>query len=208
MKYILLIILWVAWCGLHSFMASPAAEKFLKRKLGQRFVYFRIFYNFTAVITFFPLAFYTRSLKGSVIFRWEGVFVYVQIILALITLFLLIAGLLKYDMLQFTGIRQVMSGKSYSSISDTGEIVSTGILGIVRHPWYLAGIIFIWICYRDMYLSTLIVNILLTLYFFAGTVLEERRLIKEYGESYRKYMETVSMLFPFKWISTKVSAFF
>ena len=200
MKYTLLIFLWIIWCSFHSFLASHAAGDYFKCRMGSGFVFYRLFYNLTALITFIPLVLYTHSLKGDVLFRWEGFLVYVQIFLGLISLFLLIAGLLKYDALQFAGLRQVLSGKSYSSISESGEIVSTGILGVIRHPWYLCGIIFIWICYRNLYLSTLLVNLLLTIYFYLGTRLEERRLIREYGESYRDYMKKVSMLIPIKWI--------
>ena len=55
-----------------------------------------------------------------------------------------------------------------------------------------------------MYFSTLIVNIILTIYLVIGAVLEERKLIIELGDNYQDYRERVSMLFPFKWISSKL----
>ena len=108
--------------------------------------------------------------------------------------------LLKYDLLQLIGFRQIKYGKLDSALSESGELDTSGILGLTRHPWYLAVIIFIWIAYREMYVSTLIVNIILTIYVVMGTVLEERKLIIEFGDNYRDYKNRVSMLFPVKWI--------
>ncbi len=125
--------------------------------------------------------------------------IFVRFFLVAVSIILFIAGSLNYDLLEFSGIRQIKSGKSYSTLSESGGIVSSGILGFIRHPWYLASIIFIWVWQSDIYISTLIVNILLTIYLFTGTFLEERKLIIEFGDSYRDYMERVSRLLPIKW---------
>jgi len=96
------------------------------------------------------------------------------------------------------------TGKLYSALSESGKLDTSGILGITGHPWYLGVIIFVWIDYREMYVSTLIVNIILTVYLVTGTVLEERKLILKFGDNYRVYKNRVSMLFPAKWISSKL----
>jgi len=127
-----------------------------------------------------------------------------QIALLIIVLSLFISGGIKYDMLQFFGIRQIKSGKSHSTLSEGGDIDTSGILSLTRHPWYLAVIILVWIDDREMYVSTLIVNIILTIYLVIGTVLEEKKPIIELGDSYRDYMDRVSMLFPIKWIFSKL----
>ena len=107
--------------------------------------------------------------------------------------------------MQLLGIRQIKSGKSHSTLSESGDIKTSGILGITRHPWYLAVMIFVWIGYREMYISTLIVNIILSIYVIIGTVLEEKKLIIELGDNYQEYKEKVSMLFPIKWIFSKLN---
>jgi protein-S-isoprenylcysteine O-methyltransferase Ste14 len=148
---------------------------------------------------------YSRSLQGIVLFRWQGTLTIVQIALLLIALSLFIAGGTQYDMLQFIGIRQIRSGKSCSALSDSCAIGTSGILRVTRHPWYLAAIIFVWIWYREMYVSTLIVNCILTIYLIIGTILEERKLVLEMGDAYREYQGRVSMLFPFRWIFSKLT---
>jgi protein-S-isoprenylcysteine O-methyltransferase Ste14 len=106
--------------------------------------------------------------------------------------------------MQVLGIRQIKSGKSHSTLSESGDIDTSGILSLTRHPWYLATLILVWTYFREMYVSTLIVNIILTIYLIIGTILEERKLIIELGDSYRDYMNRVSMLFPTKWILSKL----
>jgi methanethiol S-methyltransferase len=204
MKYTTLIILWTTWCVIHSGMISLTVTNYLKNRLGSYYKFYRLFFNLVALITFIPLVVYSKSLKGPVVFRWEGYLTIVQITLLIIVIFLFISGGLKYDMLEFFGIRQIKTGKSHSTLSESGDIDTSGILSITRHPWYLAAIMLVWIFYREMYVSTLIVNILLTIYLVIGPVLEERKLFIELGDSYRNYKDRVSMLFPTKWILSKL----
>jgi protein-S-isoprenylcysteine O-methyltransferase Ste14 len=77
---------------------------------------------------------------------------------------------------------------------------TSGILGITRHPWYLATILFIWA--RQLDVSAILVNVILTLYLVVGTYLEEKKLIGEFGEKYLTYQKKVSMLIPYKWLKS------
>jgi protein-S-isoprenylcysteine O-methyltransferase Ste14 len=52
------------------------------------------------------------------------------------------------------------------------------------------------------------VALFFSLYFLTGAVLEERKLIDEFGEKYSNYKKEVSMFIPFKWILRKVKSFF
>ena len=46
---------------------------------------------------------------------------------------------------------------------------------------------------------------ILTVYVVIGTHLEERKLVAEFGDEYREYQQTVSMLFPWKWIKSELT---
>jgi protein-S-isoprenylcysteine O-methyltransferase Ste14 len=37
-------------------------------------------------------------------------------------------------------------------------------------------------------------------YFVVGAILEERKLVKHFGDAYRTYQQRVPMLFPVKWL--------
>jgi protein-S-isoprenylcysteine O-methyltransferase Ste14 len=185
-------------------MISLTVTGHLKKILGSYYKFYRLFFNLVALTTFIPLIIYSKSLKGPVLFRWEGYLTIIQIALLIIVMSLFISGLFKYDILQVLGIRQIKSGKSHSTLSESGDIDTSGILSLTRHPWYLATLILVWTYFREMYVSTLIVNTILTIYLIIGTILEERKLIIELGDSYRDYMNKVSMLFPTKWILSKL----
>jgi protein-S-isoprenylcysteine O-methyltransferase Ste14 len=74
-------------------------------------------------------------------------------------------------------------------------IKKSGLLGIVRHPMYFATILFLW-CLTSR-LSDIVVNTVLTAYIIIGTILEERKLVLEYGAAYVQYMKEVPMLIPY-----------
>lgn len=186
-------------------MISLVVTNYFKEKLGNKYRFYRLFFNFVALITLIPVLQYGAGLRGQVIFRWDGFLLVFQLILGAAALFLFASGALKYDMLQFFGIRQMISGNSHPTLSENENIETSGVLSLTRHPWYVASIIFIWVSNSDMYVSTLIVNIILTVYIVIGTVLEERKLITEYGDNYLAYKKRVSMLFPFKWLFSKIS---
>jgi methanethiol S-methyltransferase len=200
MRYFIFIILWITWCSIHSGMITLTFGNYVKNRFSSYHRFYRICFNLIALTTLMPLILYSNAFKGTILFRWQGYWMTIQIFLFAISMGLFVAGGLKYDMLQFFGVRQIISGKSQSTLSKSGEIDTTGILSVTRHPWYLAAIIFIWVDYHEMYVSTLVVNIILTSYLVIGTFLEERKLIIEFGDVYRDYRNRVSMLFPAKWI--------
>jgi protein-S-isoprenylcysteine O-methyltransferase Ste14 len=198
MKLFMLAVLWIIWCAIHSGMISVTATGYLKRWLGRRFRIYRLIFNLVALVTVIPVIVYEQGLRGPMLFRWEGFLILFQMILLISALLLFLAGARHYDLLQFSGLRQLKTESSHNALTETGELDTTGILDITRHPWYLAAILIIWT--RDIDISVLVTNIILTLYFIVGTVLEERKLLIEHGDDYRRYQEKVSMLIPIKWL--------
>jgi protein-S-isoprenylcysteine O-methyltransferase Ste14 len=105
-------------------------------------------------------------------------------------------------MSQFIGIHQIRTGQTdYHTLSEFDTFDTSGILSVIRHPWYTGGILIIWS--SDMYLSTLLVNIVVSIYFVVGSFLEERKLLLAFGDRYREYQKNVSMLIPYKWLMRK-----
>jgi protein-S-isoprenylcysteine O-methyltransferase Ste14 len=101
---------------------------------------------------------------------------------------------------QLLGIKQIKEGTSNKAITDSGELDTSGVLGITRHPWYLATILLIWV--RQLDVSAIFVNVILTSYLIVGTYLEEKKLVREFGEKYLIYQKRVSMLIPYKWLKS------
>jgi len=100
-----------------------------------------------------------------------------------------------YDSLSFFGIRQILNFGKVISINPSAAIKKNGLLGVLRHPMYLALIIYLWS--QTFKLIDILINIVLTIYVLIGTILEEKKLVLEFGEAYVKYQQEVPMLIPF-----------
>jgi protein-S-isoprenylcysteine O-methyltransferase Ste14 len=116
---------------------------------------------------------------------------------------LVVAGGRHYSLGQFVGISQ-LRGASSGGLATGGGIDSSGVLGVVRHPWYTAVVLLLWA--RDLDMAVLVGNGVLTVYIFVGTLLEERKLVHEFGDAYRSYQERVSMFVPLKWIRRRIAS--
>ncbi len=202
MNYFVLAVLWIIWCAIHSGMISVTVIEYLKRRFGSHFRFYRLIFNLVAIVTIVPVILYNQVIQGPPVFRWEGFMIVFQVFLLAIVVLLFFAGARHYDMLQFLGLRQIRTGASRGVLTETGKLDTAGILGMTRHPWYLGTIMLIWA--RELDVSGLITNIILSIYLVVGTVLEERKLLMEYGEDYRKYQKKVSMLIPFKYLKSKI----
>lgn len=206
MDHFLLAIFWIVWCAIHSGMISVTATEFFKRRLGTHYRFYRLFFNLVAVATIIPVILYAQSIEQQVFFRWEGLLIVFQVLLLALAGLLFFAGARHYDLLQFSGFRQIMTGASHGVLTETGQLNTSGLLGVTRHPWYLATVMLIWADYRSFTMSTLVTNVVLTVYLVMGTVLEERKLVMELGEAYHEYQKKVSMIFPFKWLRSLASS--
>ena len=202
-QYITLVLLLIAWCTLHSAMISISITGYFKKFLGSKYCFYRLFFNTIAIITLIPVALFAYSIRTQAIFRWSGYLRLGQVLLLGAAVLLFYLGTRHYDVRQLIGIKQIRERTSNMAITDTGQLDTSGVLGITRHPWYLATILLVWA--RQMDVSVIFVNLILTSYLFVGTLLEERKLIREFGDKYLTYQKSVSMLIPFKWLSSKIN---
>jgi protein-S-isoprenylcysteine O-methyltransferase Ste14 len=202
LRYLLLALAWTAYCTLHSAMISETATGFLKQRLGNSFRFYRLFFNFIAMLTLVPVLWYSHSLGQEAIFRWEGVWRGPQYFLLACGILLVVTGGRHYSLWQFLGISQ-LRGASSGGPAPGGGIDSSGVLGLVRHPWYTAVVLLLWA--GDVDMASLIGNGVLTVYIVVGTLLEERKLVHEFGDAYRSYQGRVSMFVPLKWIRRRIA---
>jgi protein-S-isoprenylcysteine O-methyltransferase Ste14 len=201
MEYVILSLLWTSWCVVHSALVSMTVTDYLKSKLGIRFRFYRLFYNGFAVVTLVPVAIYSYAVQGDPVFVWDGYLRIFQVFLFTVAIYLFFAGMTHYDPLQFLGLRQVKQRIISEGMTKSGQLNASGILGMIRHPWYVGAIAFIWA--RQLDVSAIIVNIILTAHLIIGTYLEERKLVAEFGDEYRAYKKEVPMFIPYKWLKSK-----
>ncbi len=203
MSYVVLMVLWVGWCVLHSALISLAVTEPLRRRYPNAFRYYRIFYNVLSVVTLVPVVYYGTTLRGDPLVSWQGGWQLVPILLGLIAMFFLVSGALRYDLRQFLGLRQLVDEKTCSVLTDDCTLDTGGVLSIVRHPWYSAGILVVWA--RPLDTAAIVTNLVICGYFVVGAILEERKLKRQFGRQYADYQQRVSMLFPIKWMTRLVS---
>ncbi len=107
---------------------------------------------------------------------------------------------------QVWGIRSLKSADLFGtesvrrrsgSTSPPAPMVVRGAYRWVRHPLYLTTLLMIW-SFPDLTADRLLFNILFTAWIVVGTVLEERDLVADFGDDYRRYQRRVPMLIPYR----------
>jgi protein-S-isoprenylcysteine O-methyltransferase Ste14 len=202
LRYMTLIFLWGAWCFFHSFLITPSVTGYFLKRFGEAYRYYRIFYNFVALVTLIPVWAYSFTMKGLTVFHWEGMFRIAQGLMVISAYLFFIGGAKRYDLAQFLGVRKVREDSVCSVLTNDCRLDTGGVLGMVRHPWYTGGILAVWA--RSLDKAAILTNLIITVYFFVGAVIEERKLLAEFGEKYVDYQRRVSMFFPLKWIVIKL----
>lgn len=201
-QYVWLVMGWVGWCSLHTGLISLPVTTYLQQRFDEKYRYYRIVYNMIAVVTLIPVLLYTVSIQGRVVFGWEGPYRIAQALLAISAVVLFLTGARRYDILRFLGIRQLRDKNACNALTDDCSLDTSGVLGMLRHPWYSGGILIVWA--RPLDVSAILTNVLITSYFIGGGFLEERKLKVQFGRQYRDYQRCVSMFVPFKWAVCKL----
>jgi protein-S-isoprenylcysteine O-methyltransferase Ste14 len=198
MAYLVLLMLWVVWCVLHSLLVAPRIATNLQQRLGTAKRFYRLGYNIFALLSLAPILVYTFHLQPKPIVSWQGQWRLLQMLLLVTAGGLFAAGARHYDLRQFLGIRQLLKENQCAVLTSDCRLHTSGILNAMRHPWYAAAILLIWA--RDVTVVVLITNLVLTAYLLIGARLEEGKLQRQFGVSYRLYKQRVSMIFPYKWV--------
>jgi methanethiol S-methyltransferase len=196
MKYLFICLVWGGYCFLHSLLISVWFTKIISRLLKKYYALYRLFYVLISLLLLVFLIDYTSQLDNKIIitylFPWS-ILRYVLMYGSLLLFFW--AFFFNYDSLSFFGIRQILNFGKVISINPSEAIKKNGLLGVLRHPMYLALIIYLWS--QTFKLIDILINIVLTIYVLIGTILEEKKLVLEFGEAYVKYQQEVPMLIPF-----------
>lgn len=180
----------VAWAGLHSWLASSQTKEAARARFGglaDRF--YRLTYNVISAVTLAPIAWLMRVLPDSQVYAVSATCAPVLAAGRVLALVLLLVTLLQTAPLHFAGISQVLARNPPS------RMVTAGFYGVVRHPLYLFGLFVLWLS-PSMTSNQLTVSVVLTAYLFIGALLEERRLLLEFGKEYETYRISTPMILP------------
>jgi protein-S-isoprenylcysteine O-methyltransferase Ste14 len=177
---------------LHSILASNQAKE-LARTWGGEYAqrFFRLFYNILATITLLPVLALPALLPDQILYKIPYPWTLLTSAMQLLAVLALAAGVLQTGLWSFLGMRQLVMGAE----DKPAQLVVRGLYRRVRHPLYTAGLVFIWLIPR-MSVNFLALNLGLSLYLVLGAMLEERKLVAEYGNAYVRYREQTPMFLP------------
>jgi len=185
------------YVALHSGLASYAVKEWARQRFGglsNR--WYRLIYNGIATVLLLPLGVMLVKFPDQTLYilttPWYELAWGIEGLAALGVLH----GVSITDAWSFLGIRQVFDPECAATYR-CAPLVVTGMYRWVRHPQYLFGLILLW-CAPSMTLNRAALSVVFSLYLYIGTFLEERRLVAEYGEAYRRYQRQVPRLFPWR----------
>lgn len=202
MDVIRVVLAWAAFAVFHSLTVSEGYERLVRRLIGDKaFVaYHRLAFTGYSVAAFAALLLYLRTVPDHPLYRLEGV---PRLIFHVIQLGA-VAFLLwtPWDLMEFLGFRQWERHRKGEASTDQAERLFTGkAYGIVRHPLYL-GCSVILLFHPAQTRNSALSTAMIVLYFYVGTFLEEKRLVRKFGEAYRDYQVKVPRFLPIRRIRT------
>jgi protein-S-isoprenylcysteine O-methyltransferase Ste14 len=156
---------------------------------------YRLVFNTLALGLLVPPLALTFSLRGSPLWQWTGLWAWVSWGLSATAIFGFLWSLRSYDGLEFLGLRQWRA--RVHGWEDQERLHLSVLHRFVRHPWYFLGLVLVWT--RDMDPALLTASLVVTLYLWLGSLLEERKLLIYHRDAYRYYRARVPGLIPLPW---------
>lgn len=194
-----LFVSFLVWAFVHSITAAAVTKNAFRARFGERFYqgWYRLLYNIVSAISILPILIILWLLVPqvtlwSIPYPWR----YLTMIIQGMALIGLAVSLLQTDVWSFVGVRQVVryfNGAEEPKVPE--QFVSTGTYRLVRHPLYFFSLVFIWLN-PEMSLGSFLFNSLAALYFWIGSIYEERRLLAAFGDAYEEYRQMVPRLLP------------
>ncbi|MCZ4408977.1 isoprenylcysteine carboxylmethyltransferase family protein [Cryomorphaceae bacterium 1068] len=184
MNELVLGVFWMIYYVMHSAMATSRFKLYLKLTVPTFYPYYRFVYSTFASVNFLLLLWLHLIVSSESIFDTGN---------------LRFAG---YAFCLASAIVLAIAGKAYGSgflfrEEKNKYLIRSGLNAYVRHPLYFGILLFlVGIFLIAPNWKNLVFAVISTLYLIVGTLLEERKLIDEFGEEYLNYRKEVKMLIP------------
>lgn len=196
------ILIFVCFALLHSLLAADRTKDLFTRLAGRGFVkaFYRLIYVIISAAASAAAFRIIYMLPDTVIWAPPPT---VKAFMGLLQLAGLLLGLATFsliDSMEFIGLKQAIRHIKGEPPSGDAEginqrLTTGGLYGAMRHPLYTAGIL-IFTFIPVITVNWLTVSVLADLYFIYGAFIEERRLLKRFGQDYREYMKKVPRFLP------------
>lgn len=200
LEVIILLFYFALYGVVHSVLASIRIKEIVRRYIGRYIAFYRLTYNISAVLGLYLIwefaphpTFQVYELNYPV-----DLIVFGLQLLSLAGIFWCFNYICFREFLGMSQVDRFLNG-TYDS-NDLDEKLTFRIAGpykYSRHPVYLFSILFL-LFRPEMNLFYLTMFLSFVLYFYVGSVYEEKKLLRLFGEDYVAYQKTVSRIFPFK----------
>jgi len=186
----ILLLLWGLFGLLHSLMATPLCKRYGAILLGDRGRYYRLIYSLIALLSLGAVLAVQFSIKTWQIASFPLVKYLAGLVIGLPGVLLMILSIRKY-FFNLSGVK-VIFGEG-----EDPALELTGIHTFVRHPLYLGTLAMLWPVFLFFpLLNNLIACLAITVYTLIGIRLEERKLLRTFGQQYADYCRRTPMLIP------------
>lgn len=195
------IFSFIIWAVIHSITADARVKTWTKDRIGAQAYagLYRLGYNLFAFISILPvLAVLWAQVPNTLLWRIPDSFIWLAWLLQFIGLVGLIVALLQTDVWEFVGVRQAVNYFRGKDHLPPAKLVTDGLYAFVRHPLYFFSLLILW-PNPVVTWQTLLLNVMATIYLWAGSRVEEKRLTAVFGDAYKTYKQRVPGLLPLKW---------
>ena len=185
---LLYALAWLLFGVIHSGLAALPVKAWLAPRLGRAR---RIAYNLIAAASFAAVAGAGAATLGRLPpFALPGWLVAAMVVVHLSGWGILVASARYYDLGRLAGTAQ------WRGASEDEGLRRDGPHAWVRHPLYTGATLILWgAAATPLGLATALWG---SLYLAIGTALEERKLLRLYGDAYRDYRRRVPALLPWR----------
>lgn len=194
-----IIFLFLFFALSHSWLASLKMKKSLAEKLGEKIAFYRLFYNLTSLL-FFAFFYFVSPKPDIIVYDLHYPLDIITFTIQILAFLGLVWSAKQTDMNEFIGTSQVKRYlRGEYSVTDLDEkqiFRKTGPFKIVRHPIYLFSILFLGLR-PTMNLFYFVMFVCIVIYFYTGSIYEEKKLVEIFGDDYREYQKSVPRIIPF-----------
>ncbi len=184
-----LILYITLWGVIHSLLASIGTRKYFRTRLGDRFIRgYRLLYNAFSIISVTPIFWLFYILPDRPLYSIPTPWRNLMLIGQALSMVFLVVGVMQTDALAFVGIRQLFEDQP-------AQFISSGLYRYVRHPLYFFGLLFLWLT-PSASLNSFIIQLSFSSYLIVGAYFEEKKLAREYGQTYVDYKRVTPMFIP------------
>lgn len=198
---VLIILLLLSLYGaIHSILASYKAKLFFRQNFGKAIAFYRLGFNIFSLAGLY-LIWDLAPYPSLQIYTLPPPYDYLILIPQFLSLIGLIWCFRYISFKEFIGLAQInryLNGDfSENELDEKYTLRIEGPYRYSRHPIYFFSITFL-LFRAEMNLFYLTMLIAFIAYFYVGSVYEEKKLVRMFGNDYLEYSKLVPRIFPIK----------